>query len=123
MQKLTPDDWKQVFELLDTALDLPVQQRETWLAALDASRASLKPALLELLARQAASDTDDFLRALPQFTRVEHEIDPDAGEFRPGATIGAYRLVRELGRGGMSAVWLAERVDGKFKRQVALKFP
>jgi eukaryotic-like serine/threonine-protein kinase len=34
---------------------------------------------------------------------------------------GPYRIIRELGRGGMGAVYLAERADGEFHRQVALK--
>ncbi len=40
----------------------------------------------------------------------------------PGKRIGAYRLVRELGRGGMGTVYLAERDDGQFQRRVAIKF-
>ena len=40
-----------------------------------------------------------------------------------GQSIAGYRLLRELGRGGMSVVWLAERADGVVKRQVALKLP
>jgi len=39
-----------------------------------------------------------------------------------GATVGSYRLVREIGQGGMGTVFLAERVDGQFKQQVAIKF-
>ena len=31
--------------------------------------------------------------------------------------------MRELGRGGMGTVWLAERVDGTLRRKVALKRP
>ena len=37
--------------------------------------------------------------------------------------LAGYRLIRELGRGGMAVVWLAERADGVVKRQVALKMP
>ena len=41
----------------------------------------------------------------------------------PGQRIGPYRLIKELGRGGMGVVWLAERADGQHSRQVALKMP
>jgi serine/threonine-protein kinase len=40
-----------------------------------------------------------------------------------GALVGPYRLTREIGSGGMAEVWLAERADGAFKREVALKLP
>ena len=40
-----------------------------------------------------------------------------------GAVLAGWRLLRELGRGGMSVVWLAERANGSLKRQVAIKLP
>lgn len=39
----------------------------------------------------------------------------------PGVMVGRYRLLEEIGRGGMGAVWLAERADGQFDQRVALK--
>ena len=51
----------------------------------------------------------------------EPRFGPDADQ--PGAIIGPYRLLRSIGAGGMGAVWLAERADGLFQRQVALKLP
>ena len=39
-----------------------------------------------------------------------------------GSLVGPYRVVRELGRGGMGAVYLAERADGEFEQHVAIKF-
>ena len=39
-----------------------------------------------------------------------------------GQTIGAFEVVSQIGQGGMGSVWLARRNDGRFERQVALKF-
>ena len=46
----------------------------------------------------------------------------DAGCLQEGARVGAFRIVRELGRGGMGVVYLAERADGEFEQSVALKW-
>jgi len=43
------------------------------------------------------------------------------GPLRSGERVGAYVIVRELGRGGMGTVFLAERADGQFEKQVAIK--
>jgi hypothetical protein len=40
---------------------------------------------------------------------------------RLGARVGVYRLVESIGRGPIATVWLAERDDGHFEREVALK--
>jgi eukaryotic-like serine/threonine-protein kinase len=52
-------------------------------------------------------------------TPAEAPVDGITG--RPGVLIGPYRLVRELGQGGMGIVYLAERADGQFEQRVALK--
>jgi serine/threonine-protein kinase len=81
--------------------------------------------LRDLLARQAGVGTDDFLETLPKFTlaadaAAEQTQGPSVLE---GETVGPYRLLREIGRGGMSTVWLATRTDEQIRRSVALKLP
>ena len=111
--------WAEISALLDEALDLPIDQRARWLESLDAAHALLKPRLERLLALASKQDTAKFLSQLPA---VEGLADPVRTGARD-AIVGPYRLVRELGGGGMATVWLAERRDGLLTRPVALKLP
>ena len=90
-----------------------------WLDTLDAEHESLKPALRSVLQRSAGVEAAEWLDTLPHTSVTALD---DSG-LRPDALVGPYRLLRELGVGGMGAVWLAERADGTLKRQVALKLP
>jgi serine/threonine-protein kinase len=122
MQRITPEDWRLLFDLLDVALELPTQQLSSWLSALEPSQAYLRPTLEELLVKRAAAVASDRRRIAQQFMAVgrqEHGADGGAS----GDIVGPYRLLREIGRGGMSCVWLAERADGLLRRHVALKLP
>ena len=63
--------------------------------------------------------------ALDRMPRIDATGAPDGGRIdrHAGERLGAYELLRPLGAGGMAEVWLANRADGAFERQVALKIP
>jgi serine/threonine protein kinase len=114
---ITAADWKRLSPLLDVALDLAPAERAAWLSTLPPEHSDLRDSLAQMLAKRPV-ETDDFLIRLPAFSAA-----PVALNIGPGSVVGPYRLQRELGQGGTSSVWLAERVDGSIKRSIALKLP
>ncbi len=115
--RLSPGDLVTLSRLLDEALVLTPEQALAWLSALPPDQQHLVPALRDMLREHHREGPDAFLATGPSLL-------PVPGETRQvGELIGAYRLIREIGHGGMSVVWLAERHDGAVKREVALKMP
>jgi eukaryotic-like serine/threonine-protein kinase len=113
--------WRRLNILLREALELPLDQREAWLSHLSPDEKDLLPLLRTLLARAAAVETDDFMRRSADNVWAQALVAPDST--MSGALVGPYRLIREIGAGGMGTVWLAERADGTLQRLVALKLP
>jgi tetratricopeptide (TPR) repeat protein len=109
-----------VQELFAAAVDLPEAERGAWLAESSRDDPELGREVEQLLAADAQAG--DFLEAA-----IREEAAPLAalvgegdGAGLTGVRIGAYRIERELGRGGMGTVYQAVR-DGDFDRRVALK--
>jgi len=114
MSTLSPDQWQAVSPYLDQALALPEEERPAWLASLREQNPALAGHLQTLLEEHRALSEERFLEQSPLPLPAEPGL--------AGQTIGAYTLVSLLGQGGMGSVWLAERSDGRFQRQAAVKF-
>ncbi len=115
-------DWPRLLALVDQALDLTAAQRSHWLRRLKLP-APLEQALLELLDQRRKLEGSDFLSALPALASTDPRPDCLTSPFDVGTRIGPWRLLRPLGQGGMSVVWLAERSDGLMRCPVAVKLP
>lgn len=109
--------WLALSPLLDELLDLDEPAREQRLQALDADTAGQ---LRALLAQDAELQARGFM-GQPAAEQLQLGAAPDLPDLT-GQLLGPYRLERELGQGGMGAVWLARRADGRFDGQVAVKF-
>ncbi|MEM1181345.1 MAG: serine/threonine-protein kinase [Acidobacteriota bacterium] len=114
------DDRRRIIdELFDAALDVPAAERLDFVAARAPDgevRAAVKR-LLDALDDTALMDSSPWRGQLGAQMAMDLRLDPA----QEGERIGAYRIVRELGRGGMASVYLAERADGHFDQEVALK--
>jgi non-specific serine/threonine protein kinase/serine/threonine-protein kinase len=112
------DEWQKIEEVLDAALELAPEERRQFLDEVGHTAPELRREVESLLACEAQSDS--FLDG-PALAFSADFFDGVAPEDRAGQTVGNYRIIREIGRGGMGAVFLAERSDGEFKQEVALK--
>jgi serine/threonine protein kinase len=114
MSPLTPDQWLALSPYLDTALDMSAEERGIWLASLREGNPTLADQLEILLDNHRALLDEGFLDSSPVGLEGTWDL--------AGQTLGVYTLVSQIGQGGMGSVWLAERNDGRFERQVAVKF-
>lgn len=111
--------WRSISHLLDEALLLSASERRRWLADLPAAHAHLRDTLGHFLQMHARLEGDSFLES----PAVVSADSATPAMLSPGDSVGPYRVIEELGTGGMGSVWLAERSDGKPRRRVALKLP
>jgi serine/threonine protein kinase/tetratricopeptide (TPR) repeat protein len=122
---MSPERWKQIEEVFQSALDLPQAERRAFIAGACAGDDTLREQVEALVAQ--SEQAGDFIEAPavavagftvgpPTTTKQDAVEDPMVGR-----RVGSYRVVREVGRGGMGAVYLAERADSAFHKRVALK--
>jgi serine/threonine protein kinase len=103
--------WLRLSRLLDEVLGLPEGERLSWLERLGAEDRALADEVRELLASHEQLERERFL---------DDPAPPPAASLS-GLVVGAYTLRTPLGQGGMGSVWLADRSDGRFSGQAAVK--
>jgi len=114
MPGLTLDEWHVLSPHLDKALGMTDEECSIWLSQLRTYNPRIANRLEELLYEQRALAEEGFLE--------RRAVELPSALTLVGQCVGVYRLLSQIGQGGMSGVWLAERIDGRFERQVVVKF-
>jgi tetratricopeptide (TPR) repeat protein/tRNA A-37 threonylcarbamoyl transferase component Bud32 len=110
-----PPTWEQIERVFLTAADLPADQQAAFLDDACHGDPDLRGEVESLL-RSDRKSGEKITRAVEDEAQSLFGLSPIVG-----SRLGAYRVVREIGRGGMGAVYLATRDDAQFQKNVAIK--
>ncbi len=113
----THNRWQKLKHIFSEALELEKTEREAYIEKACGEDRELKEEVLSLLAAHEISGAID--RSPEQLVKASFSIH-EPGE-KKGEQVGPYQIIETLGHGGMGSVYLAERTDGQFEQQVALK--
>ena len=113
---MDPDFFQRVKDVFADAIGLPVSERPALLEEKCAGDLSLLEEVNSLLAEY--ENPQDVIEA--NAFNLKETLSSE-GKNYDGKIFGNYKILCEIGHGGMGAVFLAERNDGQFDRQVALK--
>ncbi len=114
----SPPKGRQLRDWFDQAIDIPADARDDWIER-EIEDAEVRAALHRMLAVDAQQGPFDA--SAEQRIGCLGEAGPMNVEGFIGTRIGAFRIERLLGQGGMATVFLGHRDTGDFDQQVALK--
>ncbi len=112
------DNWEKVKNLLDEVLQVKASERQIFLNK-SGINGEIRAEVESLIAFEAKAENLMNLSAIEFST--DFFAEDDSASALIGQQIGVYQIIREIGFGGMGAVYLAERKDEKFEQQVAIK--
>ncbi|MEO5717452.1 MAG: serine/threonine-protein kinase [Chthoniobacterales bacterium] len=112
------EDYIRLQEIFLAAVDLPLGERAAFLKEKCGDDAGLRQEVEALIAFDGQTDdfTEQVESAIPENLFANEESEPLVGRH-----FGAYQIVREIGRGGLGTVYLAERADEEYRKEVAIK--
>jgi len=116
---MNPALWRRVREVFAGAYRLPAESRPAFLDNACLGDGELRSEVASLLA--ALEKADGVFQPLSRslLSTAAHDATPDR---RIGTLLGSYRILKQIGSGGMGEVFEAMRDDGTFQRRVAIKF-
>lgn len=115
---MSPEEWRKVKEFLEAALDLDPPARATFLDSVCPQDGSVR------------SEVESLLRSHDEHaTFLEQPVEIIASDIRAGTAaesligkqLGPYRVLEQIGQGGMGEVFRACRADHHFQKEVAIK--
>ncbi len=122
MTPISPEDWQRLEPLFDQLLDLDAQEREKGLLELQGLAESDRDQLRDLLhAHDGAHDSAGGRLETPLPEAASKLVAASMEDPLIGEALGPYRVVEEIGRGGMGVVYLGQRTDGEFEQEVVIK--